>query len=307
MPILLTGGHMLRDESRPTPVRGSSASTSTRASASRLLQSADALARRVRLEIGIAAREERRRRRLTQREVGAIAGIDQTTVHNVEIGEAASIDVIARIACALRLDLAATLVNSRRRESLSIDPVHSAMGEIEAQQFQRLGFATRLDEPYQHFQFSGRADVVALSLEKRLLLHLENRTQFPDTQAALGAFNSKRAYLGRDLAARLGLPGWRSECHVIVALWSAEVLHVLRLRPSTFRATCPDGGSSFEDWWAGRPPASGVQSGLILFDPLEGVRADRARWVSLEAASTVRARYRDYTDALESLRKTGRC
>ncbi len=244
---------------------------------------------------------------MTQRQVAAIAGIDHVSVHNVEVGLPASIDVIAQIACALRLDFSATLVNSRRHQPpLSVDAVHSAMGEIQAEHFQRLGFATKLDEPYQHYQFSGRADVAAFALADRFLLHVENRTQFPDTQAALGSFNAKRAYFGADLAARLGLPGWRSECHAIVALWSAEVLHALRLRTATFRAICPDGDGSFDAWWAGHPPSQGMHSGLVVFDPLEGVRRDRVRWVGLEDVATVRPRYRDYAEALEALRKAGR-
>ncbi|CAN5698844.1 hypothetical protein BH24CHL8_BH24CHL8_05710 [soil metagenome] len=40
---------------------------------------------------------------------------------------------------------------------------------------------------------------------------------------------------------RLGIMGgFRSETHVVVALWSAEALHMMLLREQTFRAVCCD-------------------------------------------------------------------
>jgi hypothetical protein len=40
---------------------------------------------------------------------------------------------------------------------------------------------------------------------------------------------------------------------------------------------------------------------LILFDPVEGVRADRRRWVGLGELATVRPRYRGYAEAAAKL------
>ncbi len=79
------------------------------------------------------------------------------------------------------------------------------MGEFEAIRLRHFGRAVSLDEPYQHFQFAGRADLVAWDLDARALLHLENRTRFPNFQDMAGTFNSKRAYLGGVLADRVGI------------------------------------------------------------------------------------------------------
>ena len=114
------------------------------------------------------------------------------------------------------------------------------MGEFEVRLLAAHGFHVAVDEPYQHYQFAGRADVVAWDLESLALLHLENRTAFPNVQESLGSYNAKRAYLARELATRLGIPGFRSETHAMVCLWSSDVLHALRLHAATFRATCPD-------------------------------------------------------------------
>ncbi len=260
---------------------------------------------RLRLEIGIAVRNERRGRGLTLRQLAESAGVDPSTIHNVEVGEPASLEVLQRVAIALRLDLRIEIASNRRAGLARVeDPVHAAMGDIEAAHFQKLGLRTNLDVPFQHYQHAGRADFLAWSAEPARLLHLENRTRFPNTQEALGSFNAKRAYLGPELAARLGIGRWQQETHVIVALWSSEVLHPLRLRNATWRAACPDSGA-FEAWWLGEPPASGVRSELVVWDPLEGIRRDRRRWVGLSDVATVRPRYRGYGETLSALRAAG--
>src|SRR3972149_4656225 len=64
--------------------------------------------------------------------------------------------------------------------------------------------------------------------------------------------------------------GWRSETHVIAALWSSEVLHSLRLRTASFEAVCPDPPNAFAAWWSGEPPAQSRASCLVVLDPDPG-------------------------------------
>lgn len=178
------------------------------------------------------------------------------------------------------------------------------MGELEAGHFRSHGFSVAIDEPYQHYQFAGRADLVAWDLERRALLHIENRTRFPDIQGALGSYAAKRSYLANVLAERLGIGGghWHTVTHVIVALWSAEVLHVLRLRTESFRVACPDPATDFHGWWAGNPAASsGVTSSLLLFDPSSNV-PDARRFATLDDLARLQPRYRGYTDAVTRLK-----
>lgn len=95
----------------------------------------------------------------------------------------------------------------------------------------------------------------------------------------------------------------RSETHVVVALWSAEVLHAVRLREQTFRAVAPDSPDAFHQWWSGTPPASGSVSTLVVLDPLAHGRA--RPWIGLDAVRSVRPRDRGYADALAALRAAG--
>jgi hypothetical protein len=246
---------------------------------------------------------------MTIRELAALAGVGASTLYAAESGQVAGLDTYVRLARALRLRLELTLADPRRRGPVpapDVDPVHAAMGEMEAAHLRNLGFKTQLDEPYQHFQFAGRTDLIAWSTERSALLHVENRTRFPNLQEAFGSFSAKRAYAGREIAERVGLPRWRSETHVVVALWSAEVLHAVRLHQASFASLCPDGIEAFEAWWRGEPPATGRVSAMLLFDSIEGRRRDRRRWVALAEAATARPRYAGYADALAALRDAGR-
>ncbi len=239
---------------------------------------------------------------MTLRQLGLRAGLSLGAVQSIENGAAGSIDAYVRLATALGMRLDVELADPRRRLrhlDRPADPVHSAMGEFEAAHLRQLGFGVGVDEPYQHFQFAGRADVVAWDLPTRSLLHIENRTRFPDFQEMAGSFNAKRAYLGRVLAERLGRNGWVSEPHVIAALWSAEVLHAFRLRSESFRALAGGDPGAFERWWNGSPPAAGRSATLIILDPLA---AGRYRpFVGLDRALTARPRYRGYADAASAM------
>lgn len=258
----------------------------------------EAEVRRVSVTFGTRVRDARIARGWTVRELARRAGLSANMVYRVEAGHPASSQTAARLGLELDRRLEVDLVDARRRSaarpSLSVDIVHSAMGEFEAAHLRRLGFHVGIDEPYQHYQFAGRADVVAWDLDRRTLLHIENRTRFPDLQAMAGAFNAKRAYLGEELASRAGVRAWVSETHIIVGLWSAEVLHVVRLRQQSFRALCPDDSSVFDRWWQGAPPVQGRAAAFVVLDPLTEGRA--RTHVGLEAALQARPRYRAYAE-----------
>jgi transcriptional regulator with XRE-family HTH domain len=263
-----------------------------------------AVVERTSVLIGAAIYDGRTRRHWTLRRLAHDAGLSVAVVQGIESGRRASMESYVRLAHALVLSLEVELTDPRRRRGPSArdeDPVHAAMGELEAAHLRALGFQVAIDEPYQHYQFAGRADVVAWSASDRALLHIENRTRFPNLQEAAGSYNAKRAYLGAVLAERLGIRGgFGSETHVLVGLWSAELLHTLRLRRATFQSVCPDAIDSFEAWWNRHPPLVGRTSTFVLLDPFA---AGRMRpYVDLETAvGGVRPRLRDYAEAARRL------
>jgi transcriptional regulator with XRE-family HTH domain len=261
---------------------------------------------RLALAVGTRVREERHRRRWSLRAMAARAGLSAAAVHAVESGRPASLDTYVRLSDSLGMALEVALTDRRRSSpmvSRDGDLVHAAMGELEVNRLSAFGLRTGVDEPYQHYQFAGRADVVAWDLDARALLHIENRTRFPDLQAASGAWNAKRAYLAPALADRLGVPrGWASVVHVMVALWSAEVLHTLRLRTGTFAALCPDPPADFVAWWSGGPPATADTATFVVIDPTASGR--QRLFCGLDDALHAKPRHRGYADAADRLRAT---
>lgn len=235
------------------------------------------------------------------------------TVQGIEAGTCASLEMYTRLGTALGLRLEVELVDPHKRRAdrpRDEDPVHAAMGELEARHLRALGHRVSIDEPYQHFQFAGRGDLLAWSLEDRALLHIENRTRFPNIGEAAGAWNAKRAWLPQAMAERTAVGRWRIVTHAMVCLWSAEVLHALRMRAETFRSICPDPANAFLAWWsgeAGPPSCDSIPSSttLVLLDPFANGR--QRPMSDLETAvASARPRVRGYAEAAERLRSERR-
>jgi len=261
--------------------------------------------------LGVVISDARRTRHWTLRDLSERCGLAVSSMHAIEHGRPASLSSYAAIAAALGLDFRLDLADPRvRAHSVRADdPVHAAMGEVLARRMPTERVQVAIDEPFQHYQFAGRADVLAWDPGRRALLHVENRTRFPNVQEAMGSYNVKRRYLPGVLADRWGVRGgFRSVTHVLAGIWSAEVLHVARLRSATLRAVCPDGIDGFEAWWSGSPPGHGdPTSTFILLDPMAVGGGRRRPFVGLDEAldPSLRARYRGYADAAEALRRSG--
>ncbi|MEO5965857.1 MAG: helix-turn-helix transcriptional regulator [Candidatus Limnocylindrales bacterium] len=263
------------------------------------------------VDVGGQVRDARMLKGWTLRDLADRAGVALAVVHGIEAGDAASLESYARVATALGRRPSLTFTDARgrtaepRARSDAEDFVHAAMGELEAGALAGPGRTLAIDEPYQHYQFAGRADVLAWDREN--LLHIENRTRFPNVQEAAGAYNAKRQYLAGTLADRLGIGprGWRSVTHVMACLWSAEVIHVLRLRSASFAALCPDPPAGLDAWLRGEQPPGGSTSTLVLLDPLVPF-GSRRRTISVATGpSHLDPRYRDYADAATALRRAG--
>jgi len=281
---------------------------------------AAALANRVAAAIGVAVLEERRRRRWALRDVAERARLSLATVSSVEAGRRASLDVYARLAVALGLSLDVHLGSSRSSKARSrqlggvdlggvdlggVDLVHAAMGELQAGRLAGHDYRVAVDQPYQHYQFAGRADLLAWTLDPPRLLHIENRTRFPDLQQAAGSYNAKRQFLAPVVARQIGASGFISITHVMVGLWSSEVVHSIRSRPATFRALCPDDDERYAAWMDGAPPATGTSSSLVLLDLFAGRRSSQT--IDLERViGGARPRIRGYREAALRLRQEGR-
>ncbi|MEA2026569.1 MAG: hypothetical protein U9O18_07745, partial [Chloroflexota bacterium] len=88
--------------------------------------------------------------------------------------------------------------------------------------------------------------------------------------------------------------------HVMIGLWSAEVIHSVRIRAATFRALCPDPDDGLAAWLRGDPPTIGRSSSFVLLDPFAHGR--QTSTVNLQhALSGAKPRIRGYREAAERL------
>jgi hypothetical protein len=262
-------------------------------------------AERVAAHIGLVIADARQARQWTLRELARRTGLAVSSLHAIEHGRPASLESYACLARALGLELRVDLLDPRKRATTvrAEDPVHAAMGEMIAARMAGHGFLVAIDEPYQHYQFAGRADVVAWDVATRSLLHIENRTRFPNLQDAIGSYNAKRAYLPRVLAERLELRGgFATITNVIAGLWSGQVIHAARIRAATFQSVCPDDPSAFDAWWAGVPPRTASStSAFVLLDPASAEGPSPFAGLGQVLQGSIRPRYRGYADALVRL------
>ena len=86
----------------------------------------------------------------------------------------------------------------------------------------------------------------------------------------------------------------------MAALWSAEVIHVVRQRRATFQALCPDTSRAFESWLDGQPPNGGHHSTFVLLDPF--AKGRQTRTTDLDSAlERARPRVAGYAEAARRL------
>ena len=226
----------------------------------------------------------------------------------VERGDPTTIETCARFGTALGMRLEASLQDphEKARPGRAEDPVHAAIVEGLVARYETQGRLVGADEPFQHFQFAGRADVTAVDTAGPDLLHHEVKTAIVNVGELAGAWNVKRQYLARALADRYAIRGgFRAVTHVLTIAWTADCLRVLRLREATLRSLGPDVPGPFARWWdGGRPEAPATTSIVIVLDPLERPRAPA--WAPLQDLGALRPRHRSYADLLHELHKVGR-
>ena len=252
--------------------------------------------------LGVALRAGRNARGWTLQAVADAAGLSPAAVARLESGGAGGLATYLRLADVLGLRLTWEL-QSLAATLEAEDAVHAAMAEVQARRFGTASRQVLIDEPYQHFRFAGRGDLVVVDRARSALHHSENKTRIVNVGELSGSFNAKCRWLGGDVAERSGVRRFTSESHTLVLLWSEEVLAVARMLGRTLRALGPHGTGAFGAWWDGIPPV-GVHRGIVVLDPIDRGTA-QPQWIGLDEALETRSRYRGYADASQELRAAG--
>lgn len=238
----------------------------------------------------------------TLRAVADAAGLSPAAVARLEQGGPGGLATYLRLAEVLGLRLTWEL-HALTTTLEAEDAVHAVMAEVQARRFGTGSRLVLIDEPYQHFRFGGRGDLVVLDRARTALHHSENKTRIVNVGELSGSYSAKCRWLARDVVERHGVRRLTSESHTLVLLWSEEVLAVARTLGHTLRALGQHGTRSFGTWWDDQP-LPGVHRGIVVFDPIDR-GSGQPQWVGLDEALEARPRYRGYADAYQDLRAAG--
>ncbi len=268
-------------------------------------QRAAALANRIAVRFGERIQNRREERRWTLAVLAKAARLSIGLVHKIDAGQPGSIDSYARLATALGLDLFDSGDQSRGSDDThrDQDPVHAAMGEVEAKHLRRLGYVVRMDEPYQHFRFAGRAD------------------SWPGTWGAAPSCISRTERASRTSRTRSAVT--TESARTSVACWpsvsgSPKGGAARRMRssrsghPRSFEAcACASNRSwpSVRTMSRSSPhggqanPAAGRHTTLVILDPVDFGRRDQASFIGLADLGRAEPRYTGYAEAVATLRR----
>ena len=159
--------------------------------------------------IGRLTRAVRIQRRLTQADVGRLAGVSQRSVTRVEQGDLRSIslDKVERVAAALGISLR---LDARWRGGDGdrlIDREHAAVVDLIVSELRRRGWDVELEYTFNHFGERGSVDVIGWHAASRSLLIVEAKSTLTDLQDLLGSMGRKLRIVPDRLAEERG---WES-------------------------------------------------------------------------------------------------
>jgi transcriptional regulator with XRE-family HTH domain len=230
--------------------------------------------------LGAIARAVRRRQGLRQSDLAAAAGVDRSTISNLESGEADRLTIATVRRCVEPLGIRIELRASWQGPDLDrlLDEQHAALQAGWAGRLTRWGWQTWPEVSYSRYGERGRIDLVGWHPASGIFLIIECKTALGDAQATLGALDAK-ARLARFVAHQLGLPAPSEVVPAFIFLESMTTRrHLSNLEP-LFRRFSLRGRSAIT--WL-RRPARPCPPGLLIFsgvnhNTLRGQIARRVR------------------------------
>ena len=192
------------------------------------------------MRLGRAVRDARKRRRLTQKQLGAKVGLSQASISRIERGKGGglTLDGWQRIALALGIQLLVTLQRDPQQEPT--DAGHLGMQELVLRLGRRNGYPRMVELKTRSAEPRRSIDVALAADQRKTLLVVECWNTFGDIGASIRSSNRKREEAGEYAAGRWGSEGRAALVWVVRATASNRKL--VSKYPELFAAAFP--GSS---------------------------------------------------------------
>lgn len=143
--------------------------------------------------VGAVFRAVRRRLRLSQRELGARAGVSQQTVSVIERGRLDEVDLstLRRVGAVLGIEM--SFAPRWRGPELDrlLDSGHAAIVEAVVSELRRRGWSVLVEWSFNRYGERGSVDVLAWHPERSALIVVEVKTRIVDLQDLLSALDRK--------------------------------------------------------------------------------------------------------------------
>jgi transcriptional regulator with XRE-family HTH domain len=246
------------------------------------------------IRFGRSVRALRRRRRLRQRDLAAVAGSSKSTIGRIERGEIDPVAYATLVAVGQALGARVDLGLSWNGEGLDrlLDEAHVALVDSVVRMFQAMGWETAVEASFSIRGERGSVDVLAWHRESAAIAVSEVKSVVPDAQATIAPIDRKgrlAPLIARDR-------GWT--CRVVARFLFVGDSRTSRRRieahEPTWRAAFPTDRATALAWL--ESPIGPAPAALLFVRPARGaadVRStDRRTGATGRSASGGRERIR---------------
>ena len=211
------------------------------------------------LRIGIVIRTVRRRKHLTQKQLGAKAGVSQSMISKIERGHLDTVSLATIRAVAAALDIRLELLARWRGGDLDrlVNARHSGLHDAVARMLTDLpDWSFQPEVSFSIWGERGVVDILAINLKRKALLVIELKTAIVDVNELVGTLDRK-VRLAREIAKTRG---WVVQPDATVSAWVIVTdgrtnRRRVQIHAAMLRAAYPADGRSVSGWLA-RPRRS---------------------------------------------------
>lgn len=217
------------------------------------------------IRFGRGIRALRQRRGWRQEDLAAAAGVSQSLVSRIELGQLENVPLFKLLAVARALGASVDLRLHWQGESLDrlIDAAHASLVEQVVRLISAHGWETLTEVSFSIYGERGAIDVFARHAQRRRLVVIEVKSAIGDVQATLSALDRK-VRNAAVIARERGWAPWPA-ARILVVADSSTARRRIAEHAATFEAMLPTDGPATRRWL--RTPEPAVIGGVWFLSP----------------------------------------